>query len=215
MSRPYENERKIMVEDQIRRRGIAEVRVLDAFLKVPRHEFVPDHLRDDAYRDCPLPIGSGQTISQPYMVAAMTVAAAIKQGDRVLEIGTGSGYQAAILAELAGEVYSVERRDSLSRAAQAVLDRLGYGNIHLRVGDGTLGWKSESPFSAIVVTAGAPHIPDPLVEQLAIGGKLVIPIENGFAQVLHIIEKTPSGIEKRRGERCTFVPLVGEHGWQG
>lgn len=214
MSRPYESERKAMVEKQIRRRGIDDPRVLNAFLKVPRHVFVPDHLQQDAYRDCPLPIGSGQTISQPYMVATMTAAASIKQGDRVLEIGTGSGYQAAILAELAGQVYSVERHRNLSHAARVVLDTLGYTNIHLKLGDGTLGWENESPFSAILVTAGAPHIPEPLVEQLAIGGKLVIPIEDGFAQVLQIIERTPSGIEKRRGERCTFVPLVGEHGWQ-
>ena len=215
MSRSFESERKVMVEDQIRRRGILDGRVLGAFLKVPRHEFVPENLRGDAYRDCPLPIGDGQTISQPYMVASMTAAGTIKPDDRVLEIGTGSGYQAAILAELAAEVYSVERRESLSLAAQPVLDRLGYDNIHLKVSDGTLGWESESPFSAIVVTAGAPHMPAPLVDQLAIGGRLVIPIEEGFSQVLYIIERTPSGIEKRRGERCTFVPLVGEHGWPG
>jgi len=203
-----------MVEVQIQRRGIDDAGVLQAFRKVPRHEFVPSHLQEEAYRDCPLPIGSGQTISQPYMVATMTAAARINAGDRVLEIGTGSGYQAAILAELAGEVYSVERRASLSKAAKAVLERLGYENIHLKVGDGTLGWQEEAPFSAIVVTAGAPHIPEPLVEQLRIGGRLVIPIEDGFAQVLYVIEKTPSGIEKRRAERCTFVPLVGEHGWR-
>jgi protein-L-isoaspartate(D-aspartate) O-methyltransferase len=203
-----------MVEVQIQRRGIDDARVLQAFRKVPRHEFVPSHLQEEAYRDCPLPIGSGQTISQPYMVATMTAAARINAGDRVLEIGTGSGYQAAILAELAGEVYSVERRASLSKAAKAVIERLGYKNVHLKVGDGTLGWHEEAPFSAIVVTAGAPHIPEPLVEQLRIGGRLVIPIEDGFAQVLYVIEKTPSGIEKRRAERCTFVPLVGEHGWR-
>lgn len=214
MSRSFEDARRTMVEVQIQRRGIDDAGVLQAFRKVPRHEFVPSHLQEEAYRDCPLPIGSGQTISQPYMVATMTAAARINAGDRVLEIGTGSGYQAAILAELAGEVYSVERRASLSKAAKAVLERLGYENIHLKVGDGTLGWQEEAPFSAIVVTAGAPHIPEPLIEQLRIGGRLVIPIEDGFAQVLYVIEKTPSGIEKRRAERCTFVPLVGEHGWR-
>ncbi len=214
MSREYEKERKAMVEDQLRRRGIEDARILNAFLKVPRHEFVPRHLREDAYRDCPLPIGSGQTISQPYMVATMTAEAAVKEGDRVLEIGTGSGYQAAILAELADAIYSVERHENLSQRAKGILESLGYTNIHLKVADGTLGWESESPFSSIVVTAGAPHIPKPLVEQLAIGGKLVIPIEDGFAQVLYIVERTPSGVEKRRGERCTFVPLVGKFGWQ-
>jgi protein-L-isoaspartate(D-aspartate) O-methyltransferase len=213
MQRSFENERKAMVENQIQHRGIEDPRVLEAFSAVPRHEFVPENLAGDAYRDCPLPIGEGQTISQPYMVASMTAAATIGQDDRVLEIGTGSGYQAAILAKLAAEVYSVERKESLSLAAQLVLDRLGYDNVQLKVADGTLGWQSESPFSAIVVTAGAPRIPAPLVEQLAVGGRLVIPIEEGFSQVLYIIEKTRSGVDKRRGERCTFVPLVGEHGW--
>jgi len=203
-----------MVADQIRSRGINDADVLEAFLHVPRHAFVPADLREDAYRDCPLPIGDGQTISQPYMVATMTTAAGIRPGDRVLEIGTGSGYQAAILAELAGEVFSIERHGSLSETAGEALAGLGYENIHLKVADGTLGWKSESPFSAIIVTAGAPQIPDPLVDQLSIGGRLVIPIEDGFAQVLQIVEKMSSGTRKRRQERCTFVPLVGEHGWK-
>jgi protein-L-isoaspartate(D-aspartate) O-methyltransferase len=148
------------------------------------------------------------------MVATMTAAATISSDQRVLEVGTGSGYQAAILAELALEVYSVERRESLSRTAAAVLEDLGYQNIYLKVGDGTLGWADQSPFAAILVTAGAPSIPDPLVEQLTIGGRLVIPVENGFAQVLYVIERTSSGIKKSKGERCTFVPLVGQHGWK-
>jgi len=215
MTRTYETERRLMVEAQIQRRGIEEPGVVGAFLRVPRHKFVPEHLQEEAYRDCPLPIGFGQTISQPYMVATMTASAAINRDDRVLEIGTGSGYQAAILAELGAQVFSVERHESLSLGARKVLDQLGYDNIRLKVADGTLGWKSQSPFSAIVVTAGAPDIPEPLVDQLAVNGRLVIPIEAGFAQVLYIIKKLPSGIEKRRGERCTFVPLVGEHGWQG
>ena len=214
MPRRFEEARAEMVENQIRHRGIEDPRVLQALLKVPRHKFVPSHLREDAYRDCPLPIGSGQTISQPYMVATMTAAAAISSEDRVLEIGTGSGYQAAILAELALEVYSVERRKSLSCTARAVLEDLGYKNIYFKVGDGTLGWETHAPFSAILVTAGAPGIPEPLVDQLTIGGRLVIPIEDGFAQVLHVIERTVSGIERRKGERCTFVPLVGQYGWK-
>jgi protein-L-isoaspartate(D-aspartate) O-methyltransferase len=214
MSKPLQEARKNMVKNQIQRRGIHDPRVLEAFLRVPRHEFVPSHLRDDAYRDCPLPIGSGQTISQPYMVATMTAEAGISPDDRVLEIGTGSGYQAAILGELALQVYSIERIEGLSQAAAGVLENLGYRNIHLKVGDGTIGWKGESPFSAILVTAGAPYIPDPLVDQLATGGKLVVPIEDGFAQVLYVITRTSAGIEKRKGERCTFVPLVGKHGWK-
>jgi protein-L-isoaspartate(D-aspartate) O-methyltransferase len=214
MRESYEESRKRMVADQIQRRGVSDLRVLEAFLKVPRHKFVPEELRKDAYRDCPLPIGQGQTISQPYMVATMTALASVGKGDRVLEIGTGSGYQAAILAELAGQVFSVERHEVLSKTAKATLDQLGYRNVQFKVGDGTLGWVAESPFSAIVVTAGAPDVPEPLIEQLLIGGKLVIPIEAGFAQVLHTIKRTSSGIEKLKGERCTFVPLVGKHGWE-
>ena len=214
MSGEYETKRLQMVEDQIRRRGIDDPRVLEAFRRVPRHEFVPAHLRGDAYRDCPLPIGENQTISQPYMVASMTQHAAVEPGDRVLEIGTGSGYQAAILAELGADVFSVERWESLMQSAREVLTRLGYSRIQYKVGDGTLGWESESPFSAILVTAGAPRLPQPLVDQLRIGGKLVIPVEEGFSQVLYIVYRTESGISKEKGERCTFVPLVGEFGWE-
>jgi protein-L-isoaspartate(D-aspartate) O-methyltransferase len=210
----YEEERLQMVEDQIRRRGISDPRVLEAFQKVPRHEFVPQHLRADAYRDCPLPIGEDQTISQPYMVASMTLHSAVMPGDRVLEIGTGSGYQAAILAELGGEVFSIERREPLLLSAREVLTRLGYTNVRCRVGDGTLGWKSEAPFFAILVTAGAPRLPEPLIAQLAVGGRLVIPVEEGFSQVLYIVRRTVSGISKEKGDRCTFVPLVGKYGWE-
>jgi protein-L-isoaspartate(D-aspartate) O-methyltransferase len=203
-----------MVEEQIQLRGITDSRVLQAFLEVPRHEFVPQRLRFEAYRDCPLPIGEGQTISQPYMVASMTLAASIEPGDRVLEIGTGSGYQAAILAELGAEVFTVERLSSLSLAAQEVLRKLDYTRIHFRIANGTLGWESRAPFSAIVVTAGAPSIPSPLVDQLALNGRLVVPIEEGLSQVLYVVVKTDSGIKKNRGERCTFVPLLGEYGWK-
>ena len=214
MPRSLDIERKRMVEEQIQLRGITDSRVLQAFLAVPRHEFVPQRLRFDAYRDCPLPIGEGQTISQPYMVASMTLAASVRPGDRVLEIGTGSGYQAAILAELGAEVYTVERLSSLSLAAQKVLRRLDYTPVHFKIADGTLGWESEAPFSAIIVTAGAPSIPSPLVDQLALNGRLVVPVEDGLSQVLYVVVKTESGIEKNRGERCTFVPLLGEHGWK-
>jgi protein-L-isoaspartate(D-aspartate) O-methyltransferase len=214
MPESLDTERKRMVEEQIQLRGISDSRVLQAFLKVPRHEFVPQRLRLEAYRDCPLPIGEGQTISQPYMVASMTRAADVQPGDRVLEIGTGSGYQAAILAELGAEVYTVERLSSLSTTAQEVLRELDYTSIHFKIANGTLGWESEAPFAAIVVTAGAPNIPPPLVDQLRLRGKLVVPIEEGLSQVLYVVVKTEGGIEKNRGERCTFVPLVGEYGWE-
>jgi len=207
-----------MVEDQILRRGVTDCRVLRAFLEVPRHEFVPENRRHEAYRDCALSIGEGQTISQPYMVASMTEAAKVKPADRVLEIGTGSGYQAAILAELGAEVYSVERLESLSIAAQRAVTRLGYTHVHFRVANGTLGWESEAPFAAIIVTAGAPVIPEPLVNQLAVQGRLVISIEEGFGQVLYqvlyIVERTEDGIEQKRGEGCFFVPLIGAYGWK-
>lgn len=203
-----------MVEDQIEARGICDQRVLKAFLKVPRHEFVPPEYRRDAYRDGPLPIGKGQTISQPYMVASMTEAARIEPGNRVLEIGTGSGYQAAILAELGALVFTVERFRQLSNRAQEVLRSLGYTQIDFRVGDGTLGWQAEAPFDAIIVTAGAPHLPEPLLEQLVEGGRLVIPIEDGFSQVLHVVTKAEGEVRRERKERCTFVPLIGKHGWE-
>jgi protein-L-isoaspartate(D-aspartate) O-methyltransferase len=202
-----------MVKDQIEARGVRDPQVLRAFLTVPRHSFVPKEYQNDAYRDGPLPIGDGQTISQPYMVASMTEAARIRLGYRVLEIGTGSGYQAAILAELGATVFTVERLEQLSSRARAILDSLGYAQIHYLVADGTLGWKSEAPFDAVVVTAGAPHLPEPLLEQLAEGGRLVIPIEDGFSQVLHIVTKVEGEFHKTRKERCTFVPLIGKHGW--
>lgn len=206
--------REQMVETQLRRRGITEKRLLDAFRLVPRHEFVPESARSAAYEDTALALAEGQTISQPYMVATMTRAARIQVGDRVLEIGTGSGYQAAILATLGAEVYSVERLPSLAEQAAGTLRRLGYSSVHLRVGDGTLGWPEAAPFNAILVTAGAPQLPQPLVEQLAMGGRLVVPVEAGGIQVLEIVERTEAGLQSRRGEACTFVPLIGRHGWR-
>jgi protein-L-isoaspartate(D-aspartate) O-methyltransferase len=215
MEDPFKEDRRRMVDDQIRRRGIHDENVLRAFLTVPRHEFVPSHLRNEAYRDYPLPIGDGQTISQPYMVASMSQEATIVPGYRVLEIGTGSGYQAAILSEMGAKVYTVERIATLSATAEETLRSLGYAEIHLAVGDGTLGWAEEAPFDAIIVTAGAPRLPQPLLDQLDMNGKLVVPIDEGLSQVLFVFTRTPDGIQRRTGERCTFVPLIGEYGWAG
>lgn len=207
--------RRRMVETQIRGRGIDDPEVLRAFLKVPRHEFVNPDFWDRAYADSPLPISEGQTISQPYMVAAMTAAARIKPADRILEVGTGSGYQAAILAELGAQVYTTERIPELSRRACTIISNLGYTNVRFRVSNGTLGWPEEAPFDVILVTAGAPKIPAPLEEQLGEGGRLVIPVENGFGQILYTITREKGVLQRRRGERCSFVPLIGEHGWKG
>lgn len=214
MSDPYDLQRHQMVEHQLKGRGIKNAKVLEAFRKVPRHEFVPRDLHDKAYRDAPLPIGFNQTISQPYMVAAMTELAQVEGGDRVLEIGTGSGYQAAILAELGAEVYSIERIPELAEQAEASWQGLGYTSVHSRIANGTIGWEEEAPFDAIIVTAGAPEIPQPLLVQLADGGRLVIPLEEGVSQVLYLVRRSEEGFQKERGERCTFVPLIGEFAWK-
>lgn len=213
MAMDFSAARSRMVETQLKPRGIRSAAVLRAFLAVPRHEFVPEDLAGDAYRDCPLPIGEGQTISQPYMVATMTEALAVDPGLRILEIGTGSGYQAAILVSMGARVYSIERLPAIACAAEERLARLGY-RVELRVGDGTLGWPEAAPFDRIVVTAGAPSLPAPLVEQLVPGGRLVIPIDEGFSQVLRVFELDPAGLTEERREHCTFVPLIGEHGWK-
>jgi protein-L-isoaspartate(D-aspartate) O-methyltransferase len=204
-----------MVKEQVERRGITDVRVLEAMRKVPRHLFVDPVLAGRAYEDSPLPIGEGQTISQPYMVAVMTAALALQGGERVLEIGTGSGYQAAVLAELASQVYSIERIPALADRAQKILSRLGYDNVTVRVGDGSLGWPEAAPFGAIVVTAGAPSVPPPLVEQLQVGGRLLIPVGSPQAQTLRRVVRKEEGIEQEELVGCIFVRLVGEHGWQG
>ena len=203
-----------MVERQLVGRGIRGQRLLEAFLRVPRHEFVPQSLRDQAYADWPLPIGRGQTISQPYMVASMTNLAAIQPENQVLEVGTGSGYQTAILAELARQVYTVERIAEIAEDAERNLRRVGYTNVRSRIANGTLGWEEAAPFEVIVVTAGAPEAPEPLLRQLAIGGRLVIPIEEGYSQVLYRVQRTSGGYQRKKGERCTFVPLIGHHGWK-
>lgn len=183
MKDPFSEQRLALVE-KIRRHGIKDPRVLEAILKVPRHLFVPKELIHEAYVDAPLPIGEGQTISQPYIVALMTEALELDENSKVLEIGTGSGYQAAILAEIAKEVYTVERIPSLKEKARKVLDALGYENIKFKVGDGTEGWPEYAPYDAIIVTAGAPEIPKPLVEQLKVGGRLVIPVGDELTQRL-------------------------------
>jgi protein-L-isoaspartate(D-aspartate) O-methyltransferase len=210
----YNGLRKGMVKRQIAARGVADSRVLEAMLNVPRHLFVPRDLHDRAYDDSPLPIGDGQTISQPYMVAWMTELLEVEENDRVLEIGTGSGYQAAILCELAREVFSIEKYSSLSRQAGERLRDLGYTNISIRVGDGTLGWPEEAPFDGIMVTAGAPSIPQPLLEQLAEGGRLVIPVGSSGMQMLHLVRRRGNEYQTSEEGTCVFVPLVGKFGWK-
>ena len=207
--------RERMVADQLRARGITDPRVLTAMGRVPRHRFVEEALAARAYGDYPLPIGEKQTISQPYMVALMTQALELMGGERVLEVGTGSGYQTAILAEVATKVYSVERIRSLADRARAILEELGYYNVLIRVGDGTLGWREEAPFDAVLVTAAAPEVPSPLVEQVKPGGRLVIPVGGSTAQVLKCLVKTPEGsVQESELAGCVFVKLVGEQGWQ-
>jgi protein-L-isoaspartate(D-aspartate) O-methyltransferase len=209
----YDRMRHDMVEKQIEARGITDVAVLKAMRKVPRHLFVSEALMDQAYSDFPLPIGEQQTISQPYIVAEMTQALQLSPDDRVLEIGTGSGYQAAILAQIVFRVYTIERIHSLYVKARKLFDHLGYHNIVTRYSDGTSGWKDESPFNAIIVTAGAPVIPTVLVNQLAIGGRMVIPVGDQHAQDLIRLERDERGIRQTNLGACRFVKLVGEHGW--
>jgi len=210
----YRDARQVMVDTQLKRRGIADPRVLAAMAKIPRHRFVPLHLKEQTYGDYPLPIGEDQTISQPYIVALMTEALELKGGEKVLELGAGSGYQAAILGELADQVFTIERIPSLAQAAQMVLKELGYTNVHIHVADGTLGWAEEAPFDAILVTAGSPQIPPPLVEQLALGGRLVIPVGNSYTQTLTRVRRTPEGLKHEYLGGCRFVKLIGKHGWE-
>jgi protein-L-isoaspartate(D-aspartate) O-methyltransferase len=202
-----------MVETQIAARGVRDARVLDAMREVPRHLFVPEPLRHDAYTDRPLPIGAGQTISQPYMVALMTEALAVRGMDRVLEIGTGSGYQTAVLARLASRVITIERHAPLAERARQVLDLLGVTNVEVLVGDGTEGAPLEAPFDRILVTAGAPAIPDAIRMQLADRGRLVIPVGPAGFQYLMSVERDGERFSTRQGEACVFVPLIGRYGW--
>ena len=203
-----------MIEKQLRRRGVHDAAVLSAMTAVPRHEFVSEEVRAHAYDDLPLPIGGGQTISQPYIVAAMTTALHLQPGDRVLEIGTGCGYQAAVLSLLAKEVFSIERRPELASSAAAKLARLGYSNAHVHCGDGTLGLAELAPFDAILVAAAAPAVPKPLLAQLAEGGRLILPVGDTEHQELQLIEKRGDAFPTKMLEGCRFVPLVGYHGWQ-
>lgn len=206
--------RKKMVEEQLIPRGIKDKKVLEAFQKVPRHNFVPKRYLDSAYGDFPLSIGEGQTISQPYMVALMTECLGLSGGETILEIGAGSGYQAAILAELASRVYTVERVVSLAEGARTCLKNLDYKNIQIEIGDGTRGWPEFAPYEGIVVTAAAPDIPKPLIEQLRIKGKLVIPTGGSFSQMLAVITKHKDRIETKQICGCVFVPLLGKYGWK-
>jgi len=207
-----------MVDTQIRARGITNPRILEAMSRIPRHLFVEEALADQAYNDNPLPIGEMQTISQPYMVALMTNALDLKSREKVLEIGTGSGYQTALLSELADQVFSIERIASLANNARRILDDLGCYNVAIRVGDGTYGWKEEAPFDAILVAAGAPEIPMSLIEQLGIGGRLVLPVGGKYIQDLMKVTRLSENINDLKKENlggCRFVDLIGEYGWSG
>jgi protein-L-isoaspartate(D-aspartate) O-methyltransferase len=207
-------ERRLMVEQQLRNRDVEDERVLEAMERVPRHLFVPDALRGRAYHDAALPIGSGQTISQPYMVARICESLALHGDERVLDVGTGSGYQAAVLAELAGEVHTIERLPELAEAARAALEEAGYGDrVHVHVGDGTLGLPDQAPFAAIAVAAAAPELPQTLYDQLEPRGRLVVPVGKRQGQQLQLVVRSPEGPAIVRSVSCRFVPLLGEEGF--
>ena len=210
----FQKARDRMIELQLVARGIHDVRVLEAMRKVPRHLFVDEALQDQSYSDHPLPIGEKQTISQPYIVALMTESLGLQGREKVLEIGTGSGYQAAILAELADRVFSIERYPNLAYRSNQVLQKLGYKNVIVRVSDGTLGWPDEAPFDGIVVTAGTPKVPQPLVDQLSMGGRMVIPVGDRLSQELVLVERGREGIRKTNLGGVRFVDLVGKWGWE-
>ena len=210
----FERMREKMVREQIASRGITDLNVLEAMSKVPRHLFVSEALRDQAYGDFPLPIGEQQTISQPYIVAEMTQALQLRKEDRVLEIGTGSGYQAAIIAEIVFRVYTIERIRSLFIRTRKLFDELHYHNIVTKYSDGTSGWEDESPFDAIIVTAGSPSIPETLVNQMAVGGRMVIPVGTQYSQELIKLIRDKKDVHKTYLGGCRFVKLVGEHGWR-
>ncbi len=211
----FESLKKQMVREQIENRGISERRVLEAFLKVDRHEFIPEGLQKDAYADFPVPIGDGQTASQPYIVALMTELLKLKGGEKVLEVGSGSGYQTAILLALSAQVFCVERIAGLAETADSNLRRLGYSNYRLRVGDGTLGWEQMAPFDRILVAAASTEVPGPLIEQLKDGGIMLIPLGDHFEQTLTAIEKKGADTPRKSICGCVFVPLVGKYGHGG
>lgn len=203
-----------MADTQLVPRGIRDKAVLNAMRTVPRHLFVDGSTQNRAYDDMALPIGEGQTISQPYMVAVMTELLGLTGKEKVLEIGTGSGYQAAVLAHLAKEVFTIERIASLAEKAEQRFRDLAYFNIHVKIGDGTLGWPEKAPFDGIIITAGSPKMPDPLKEQVSENGIIVIPVGSRYSQQLLRIKKTESGFEEEYHTPCVFVPLIGEHGWK-
>jgi protein-L-isoaspartate(D-aspartate) O-methyltransferase len=208
-----EQQRARMVEEQLRSRGIHDPRVLEAMGKVPREEFIASHDLRDTYGDHPLPIGAGQTVSQPYIVAAMVEALELQSRDRVLEVGTGTGYEAAILGELAAEVWTIERHEELVDRARETLARLGYSNVHVVHGDGSLGLPKQGPFDKILVAAAAPRIPSSLVAQLVDSGRLVVPVGDRAEQQVHILRKVGSETLVTTHDLCRFVPLIGEEGW--
>ncbi len=209
----YTAERRVMIRTQLQRRGITDRRVLQAMREVPRHAFVPPEWRHEAYSDRPLPIANDQTISQPYMVAIMTQSLALQGHERVLEVGTGSGYQAAVLSRLAAQVYSIEYFPDLAETARAVLQRLGYTNVQVMTGDGGLGLPAHAPYHGILVAAAAPHVPQSLLGQLAEGGRLVIPVGSVASQELLIITRHGDDYPQARSVPCRFVPLLGQEGW--
>jgi protein-L-isoaspartate(D-aspartate) O-methyltransferase len=209
----FDDLRREMVRSQLRNRGVRDQRVLDAMASVPRHEFVPAEHRDHAYDDQPIPIGEGQTISQPYMVAVMIEAMALTGSEKVLEIGAGSGYAAAVISKLAKQVFAVESHPLLAMAAQQRLTRLGFQNVSIHTGDGSAGLKEAAPFEVIAVAAAAPSVPQPLVDQLADGGRLIIPVGGGESQNLVLIQKSGGEIHSSTLNQCRFVPLVGRYGF--
>jgi protein-L-isoaspartate(D-aspartate) O-methyltransferase len=202
-----------MVDAQLRRRGIHDERVLRAMEIVPRHEFVPWQLQREAYHDSPVPIGEGQTISQPYIVAHMLEAVRLIPADSVLEVGTGTGYEAAVLSRIVSEVYTIERFASLAEAAKKIFDRLEYTNIHVVIGDGSRGYAEAAPYDAIIVAAAAPRVPGALVEQLKEGGRAIVPVGEADLQQLRLVSKNDEGVQRQTLDACRFVPLVGEEGY--
>lgn len=209
----FARERDRMVEEQVAARGITDARVLDALRRVPRHLFVEEALEEQAYGDHPLPIGEGQTISQPFMVGKMTELLRLSGTEKVLEVGTGSGYQSAVLGQLAGRVCTIERIPKLAQRAREILEMLGYANVWVRVANGTLGWPDEAPFDRILVAAGGPGVPPPLFAQLAEGGRMVMPVGDAATQVLQVIEKHQGEMQTSQDAGCVFVKLVGKYAW--
>ncbi|MFC1645645.1 protein-L-isoaspartate(D-aspartate) O-methyltransferase [Candidatus Omnitrophota bacterium] len=210
----FDSLRQEMVDKQLIPRGISDKKVIEVFKITPRHKFVPREFQKSSYGDFPLPIGENQTISQPYIVALMTQALEVKDIDKVLEIGTGSGYQTAILASLAKKVYSIERKEALAKNAERLLSELGYKNITIKIGDGTLGLEEFAPYDKIIVTAAAPSLPNALITQLSVEGKIVIPVSAGLGQMLTLFTREKDSLKRKELSGCTFVPLVGKNGYK-